>query len=113
MKLIIHIDEIDKWNLVVGNAVNAKAVKANSEIEIIVHGTAIVVLKEKVAENFGLKDKLISLNEKNIKIKCCNNAFNKFDMKKSELLSFVEIVPAAIVEIMEKQQNDGFAYVKP
>lgn len=111
MKLLIHVSEIDKWKTAIGNAKNAKKIKEECEIEIVANSISVVALKEKIAENLGLLDGLKSLNELNVKIKACNNSLKTFDLKKEELLEEVIIVKAAVVEIMEKQQ-EGYSYLK-
>lgn len=111
MKLLVHVSDIASWNIAIGNAMNAKKSLDNSEVEIIANSTAVAILKDKVAQNFDIKEKLELLASKGIKIKACKNALNKFDLTKNDILSVVEIVDAAIIEIVERQ-NDGFAYVK-
>lgn len=111
MKLLVHVGDIDKWKTAIGNAKNAKKLREECEVEIVANSNSVIALKEKIAENLDLLDGLKSLNKLNVKIKACNNALKTFDLKKEELLEDVIIVKAAVVEIMEKQQ-EGYSYLK-
>ncbi|WP_297632576.1 DsrE family protein [uncultured Clostridium sp.] len=111
MKLLIHVGEIDKWKTAIGNAKNAKKIKEDCEIEIVANSASVVALKEKIAGNLGLIDGFKELKDLNVKIKACNNSLKTFDLKKEELLEEVIIVKAAVIEIMEKQQ-EGYSYLR-
>ena len=49
---------------------------------------------------------------KGVKFVACNNALNIFDIKKENVIHFVGIVPAGVVELVKKQR-EGYAYIKP
>jgi intracellular sulfur oxidation DsrE/DsrF family protein len=58
------------------------------------------------------EDKLKELKDKgNVSFKGCANSMKRFNIDKSELISFAEIVPVAILEISEKQM-EGWSYIK-
>ena len=50
-------------------------------------------------------------NTGQVSFKICANAMRRFQVDKSELISLVEIVPVAILEISEKQ-SQGWTYIK-
>ena len=52
------------------------------------------------------------LNSKGVKFVACNNALISYDMKKDDLIHFVDIVPVGILELINKQ-SEGYAYIKP
>ncbi|MGL5414826.1 MAG: DsrE family protein [Clostridium sp.] len=111
MKLLIHVGEVDKWKTAIGNAKNAKKIKEDCDIEIVSNSASVIALKEKIAKNLGLLDGFQELKDLNVRIKACNNSLKTFDLKKEELLEEVIIVKAAVIEIMEKQQ-EGYSYLR-
>ncbi len=114
MKLLLHIDQTERWQAVSGNLKNmtvAKQTHPDLELEIVVTGDAIQnlvnqnrdeqlyqVLKQAVAAGF--------------KIKGCHNSMNHYHLDENQLFDFVEVVPAGLLEIGEKEAQ-GWGYVKP
>ncbi|MGL5647224.1 MAG: DsrE family protein [Clostridium sp.] len=111
MKLLIHVGDLDKWKTAINNAKNTKKFQTEAIVEIISNGPSAVALKDKVSENLGIKSSLEDLMNLGVKIKVCNNSLTMFDMKKEELIEGIEVVKAAVIEILE-QQNNGYAYLK-
>ncbi|MGL4848062.1 MAG: DsrE family protein [Clostridium sp.] len=111
MKLLIHVGDLEKWKKAIGNAKNTKKLEKDCQIEIIANGVAVIAVKKKISENLGLKEDLERLEELGVKIKVCNNSCTMFDLKKEELLEGIEVVSAAVIEILEKQK-EGYAYLK-
>ena len=52
------------------------------------------------------------LEEKGVEFIACNNALVANDLDQSIILGFVKIVPAGVLELVERQ-SDGYAYIKP
>lgn len=65
------------------------------------------------SEEIGLNttNSLKKLNAKGFKFVACNNALKAFNMKKEDINSFVDIVPAGVLELVEKME--GYSYIKP
>lgn len=112
MKVILHIDEDGKLEIALGNIKNLLNLNKNITIELLIHGNPIFNLKEDYAKEHGIINELKDVFNKGVIIAACNNSLNKFNIDKNELLSFVKVVPAGVMELIEKQ-NEGFAYVKP
>ena len=111
IKAIFHIDEIDKWKLVIGNVNNlCDGIDMNhSHIEILANSSSVkmLVLRETI-----FKSELEALFNRNVKIVACNNSLKGLNISKSDLLNIVEIALIGVKELIEKQ-SDGFAYIKP
>ncbi|MDQ0150799.1 DsrE family protein [Eubacterium multiforme] len=112
MKVILHVDEKEKWDLALGNIVNLLKQKEDLIIELLVHGAPIVNLKENVSKDLGFYDEISELSNKGVVFAACNNSLNKMKINKDELCDFVKVVPAGVMELIKKQ-NEGYAYVKP
>ena len=90
LKIIFHIDEPNKWPMVLENLKNvlnnAKETNRKYELEVLANSMAVFPV--------------------------CNNSLNKFNISKDELFSFCKVVPAGIIELAEKQ-SEGYLYIKP
>ncbi|EKQ52829.1 MULTISPECIES: DsrE family protein [unclassified Clostridium] len=114
-KVIFHIDELNKWNLVLKNVSNLLDVIGNSKFYIEVLGNAEAVRAYKTSSeeiSLNIENSLKELNAKGIKFVACNNALKAFELKKEDINSFIDIVPAGVLELVEKQM-EGYSYIKP
>lgn len=112
MKVIVHVNEKDKWNMAVGNIKNILKDDPTLIVEMLVHGNPIVNLREADAKMLGFYNEISELASKGVVFAACNNTLTKMEIKKEEICDFVEIVPAGVMELIKKQ-NEGYAYVKP
>ncbi len=115
MKTLLHIDDSEKWGIALGNARNlvkyAEQTGLVFELEIIANGKAVEELAEDKSRQDGLYAEIEDLALETVKFAACRNALNRYEIKESSLIPFVEVVPAGIAEITKKQ-HDGFAYMK-
>lgn len=113
IKVIFHIDELNKWNLTLKNANNLlNAIESNKTDIIILANSEAVKL-------YNLNNALTTeitvmkeLSDKGVKFIACNNALNAYGIKKENLMYFIDIVPAGVLELINKQA-EGYAYIKP
>lgn len=112
MKVILHVNEKDRWNMAIGNIHNLLKLDPELVIEMLVHGEAIVNLEKKISKSLGIYDDLEELSKKGVKFAACNNTMKKMNIDKNEMCDFVTVVPAGVMELIEKQ-NEGYSYVKP
>lgn len=109
VNVIFHIDEMEKWQLVlknVSNLLNAvDAVKSN--IEVLANSEAVKFYKIEAFDK-----ELEKLNNSGVRFTACNNALKALNIKKEALLEFIEIVPVGVLEIINKEK-EGYAYIKP
>lgn len=116
MNILFHIDENDKWKTVLDNVSNV--IKFCSEedepfkIKVVSNGAAVLTLKEKAAANLNMANEFEELSKKGVVLAACRNSLNKFAIAESDLLPFVQVVPAAVIEIAKKQEA-GYAYIRP
>lgn len=110
-KVIFHIDEISKWKLLLGNVRNLLNGMDNQNITVEVLANSEAVGYYDINANTDIKT-MESLKNEGVKFVACNNALMNFDIKKDDLISFIEIVPAGVVELVKKQ-SEGYIYIKP
>ncbi|MEG0284503.1 MULTISPECIES: DsrE family protein [Vagococcus] len=108
MKVILHINELEKWPTILSNATNLlnDGKNAITEIELLANGNAVKGYQE---IKFGIS--MHELVEKGVKLSCCKHAMEKFEIVEKELPPFVHVVPSGVLRLVEVQQ-EGYAYIK-
>ena len=114
LKVVLHIDEIEKWPLNIGNAKNfiTDIGQKTFSMEIIANGSAVKIFSSPNPEQQLLLEELQRLAEKGVKLMVCSNALRANQIATTELPQFTTIVPAGITRLVILQQS-GYAYVKP
>ena len=109
-KAVFHIDENEKWKLLIGNVNNlSKGIDLkDSEIEIVANSIAVSMYKEKESI---FKKELEELHNIGVRICACNNALNGMNINKTEIMKFIEVVPIGVKELIDRQL-EGYSYIK-
>jgi intracellular sulfur oxidation DsrE/DsrF family protein len=111
-KVIFHIDELNKWNMVLANVTNllegVTATNETIEVEVLANSEAI----EYYSKNNNTDLKMVDLNKKGVKFLACNNSLKGYNLKPDNIIDIVNIVPVGVLELIKKQK-DGYAYLKP
>lgn len=112
MRVIFHIDELNKWSLTLGNVTNMinyyQENKIEYQIEVLANSEAVLAYQHEHV----LKKQMEQLSLQQVSFVACNNALNANNLKQDSLHDFVSIVPAGVVELAQKQLM-GFSYIKP
>lgn len=112
-KVIFHIDENNKWNLLLKNISNLLQAIDNKKVHIEVLANSEAVKYYDTNQNLDTDiNTMESLNKKGVKFVACNNALMAYDIKKHNMIHFVDIVPTGVLELIKKQ-SEGYAYIKP
>ena len=110
-KVVFHVDELNKWELLLKNVSNLlDAIDVNEHsIEVLANSEAVTFYDS----NFNPYISVIeNLNSKGVKFIACNNSLIANKIKKEDLICFIEIVPVGVLELINKQ-SEGYAYIKP
>lgn len=109
MKVVFHVNELSKWSSVIKNIENLLAIKESEviAIEVIANGEAV---KGYTQADLGIifHEELV---EKGVNLIACQNALTHFDISKKDIHSFVKVVPAGVLRLIELQ-TIGYAYIK-
>ncbi len=110
-KVVFHIDEQDKAELVLHNIAYliADIGENNLEIEMVANGDAVKVLIKSTNEIGAMFKELV---EKQVVFCACANAMNNFGIHKDEIFDFVTVVTAGVGELVKKQAA-GWSYIRP
>ena len=110
--VVIQVSEADpaKWEMALINARNVRRAygKKPIDVEIVAYGPGLRMLRN----DSSVAGKLDEAFKNGVKLKACHNTMNMTHTTRDELSPDVDIVPAGVVEIMERQ-HDGYAYVRP
>lgn len=106
MKIIIHIDEIEKWPMVLSNLahLNEHYVNSDDVIELLVNGP----LQTSQARSASIQSALQPQNQ----LAVCQNSLDQRQINPGSLISAAKVVPSGVVELVEKQ-SAGYAYLRP
>ncbi len=111
-KVVFQVSDADpaKWNLALNNAKNVQqAIGADkSEVEIVVYGPGIGMLKE----DSSVGNRVAEAKKEGVAIVACQNTMKGMKLTETDMLPNTSYVPAGVVEIMHKQKA-GFAYIRP
>lgn len=112
-KVVFHINELSKWKLLLANVTNLLKAIENKAINIVVLANAEAVKYYDTTQD--IEADIISMEDlynRGVEFVACNNALMANKIDKQNIMSFVDIVPAGVLELVEKQ-SEGYAYIKP
>lgn len=111
-KVVFQVSDADskKWNLTLNNAKNVQADlgKDKVDVEIVVYGPGIGMLKAESEVGNRIEDALAS----GVQVVACENTMKTQKLTRDDMLPKIGYVPAGVVELMRKQQQ-GYAYIRP
>lgn len=107
MNVIFHIDEVEKWQMVISNVKNFRKEVLKGKIVVLVNGEAVIALLEN--SSFSLS---VLTNLPDVEVEVCQNSLHQYNIAKQQLQPTLEQVPSGVVELARKQ-SEGYAYIKP
>lgn len=111
-QVVVQVSDADqgKWNLALNNARNLQADlgKENVDIEIVVYGPGIGMLK---ADSL-VANRILDAEAAGIKVVACQNTLRAQKIDKDDMINGIDYVPAGVVEIAQRQKQ-GWAYLRP
>lgn len=103
MKVIFHVDELAKWDLTIKNVNNLLAAKPDATVEVLANAEAV---------KYFITDEAEELASLGATFLVCGNALKAHEISEEDVPSFLEVVPAGVVELAKKQDL-GYAYIRP
>lgn len=118
LKALLHIDELDKWQLTLTNAQNLITDVGLEKVilEVVANAAAVKIfdsMGQEIHQNtMGLLKQMQELSNNNVRIIVCRNALRAYSISEELLPEFITVTPAGITRIITKQ-SEGYSYVKP
>lgn len=112
-KVIFHIDEISRWELLLGNVENLLHAAEPGEItvEVVANSEAVsAYAPDRSARRYSTA--MAALHQRGVLFTACRNAMNAGLLTEKDLEPFVVPVPAGVMELVERQAG-GYHYIKP
>ena len=104
MKVVFHIDELNKWVETSHNVANLLRDAPETDIVVSVNG---IVVKG------YLDDKLLDFIQlEGVVFHACHNAMKANGVRPESLPENVKVVPAGVIDLIQLQ-HAGYAYIKP
>lgn len=112
-KVIFHIDELSKWELLLGNVENLlNAAKAEGiMVEVVANSEAVLGYASSKSPG-GYIEAMTALHRRGVLFAACKNAMKGTHITEEDMEPFVVTVPAGIMELVQRQAQ-GYGYVKP
>jgi intracellular sulfur oxidation DsrE/DsrF family protein len=110
--VVIQVSKNDpaEWEMALTNARNVRKAYGDQpmEVEIVAYGPGLKMLRS----DSPVAARLEQARQEGVKLLACGNTMRATHTTREDLNWLVDVVPAGIVEIMQKQ-SEGFAYVRP
>lgn len=110
--VVIQVSEADpaQWRMALTNARNVRKTYGDKAVgvEIVAYGPGLKMFLNDSSVASGLEE----AQQNGVKLLACGNTMTATHTTRDQLNRAVEVVPAGIVEIMQRQQ-EGYAYVRP
>jgi intracellular sulfur oxidation DsrE/DsrF family protein len=111
-RLVMQVSDKDpaRWTLALSNARNVQTDLGhdNVDIEIVVYGPGIDMLKLESVAGPGVADAIAA----GVRITACENTMIGQHLARDDMLPAIDYVKAGVVRLMRRQQ-EGYAYVRP
>jgi len=106
----VSMDGEEKWEGMLRNVENVRASLGENatQVEVVVHGKALPLLKR---TNTKSVEKLRGLTKSGVRFAACENTMKKMKVTKEMLLPFVTTVDAGVGELVRRQEA-GWSYIK-
>lgn len=111
MKIVFHIDETEKWDMLLANIENiikySVETKTDFKVEVVANGIAVTKYLD---ANYNKR--ITNIISPCIQFAACHNALIANDIDEQLLPPYIRVVPAGVVELAILQDS-GFRYIKP
>lgn len=112
-KVIFHINESNKWNILLANVSNLIKDLGNENvtIEVLANGGAVAeyIFADKKSD---LLNRIDSMSKLDVTFTACRNSLIGNNIDEKLVPDYVKVVPAGVTELVKKQ-TEGYAYIKP
>lgn len=112
VKVIYHVDEMERWSLTLGNVKNMAAYYREHSVSFAIEVLANAAAVKAYCAGAAYYDDMKALADEGIVFTACNNALKANSIAQDQLYGFVTVVPAGVVELAGKQA-EGYAYIRP
>jgi len=112
LKVVVHVNfpESGRQGAGLKNLANILKEEPDARIEVVCHGAGIGLVERTRTEHAEAVEALV---KRGVRFVACENTMRQKSIRKEDLLPGIGTVPSGAVEVVRKQQKDGYAYFKP
>ena len=112
LKVVVHVNVSESGIQGAGlkNVANILKEAPDAMVVVVCHGAGIGLVEKARTDHAEAIEVLV---KKGVKFVACENTMRQKSIRKEDLLPGVATVPSGAVEVVRKQQKDGYAYFKP
>lgn len=112
LKVVVHINVPEPGTQGAGlkNITNILKEAPDSQLEVVCHGAGIGLIEKARTDHAQVIEVLMKAG---VKFVACENTMRQKSIREEDILPGVGTVPSGAVEVIRKQQRDGYAYFKP
>ncbi len=112
LKVVVHVNfpESGRQGHGLKNIANLLKEVPEARVEVVCHGAGIGLVERTRTEH---AEAIEALMRKGVRFVACENTMRMKSIHKEDLLPSVGTVPSGAVEVIRKQQREGYAYFKP
>lgn len=107
LNVVFHVNEPEKWSVALGNIRNLLKETQEADIKVVVNGGAITGYLDQL-----VVEQLSQVQSQIVTFEACHNALSGHHIDTSQLPSWVNVVSAGVIRLIDWQQA-GYAYIKP
>jgi intracellular sulfur oxidation DsrE/DsrF family protein len=108
LKVVFHINEFEKANLLIFSVNELIHTKNNIDIKLVMHGSSIL----KLSKNDSLRKKFERLMKQGVEIGVCSQAMLQNKLKPGMIIEGVNfLTQGGLIRIIQLQ-NQGYRYIK-
>ncbi len=112
LKAVVHVNfpEPGRQGHGLRNVTNILKEAPDAQVEVVCHGGGIGLVEKARTEHAEAVEALV---KKGVRFVACENTMRQKSIRREDLLPGVGTVPSGAVEVVRRQQKDGYAYFKP
>jgi len=112
LKVVVHINfaEAGAQGAGLRSVGNVLKAEPHAKVEVVCHAAGIGLVESARSDHAALVTELV---RKGVRFVACENTMRQKSIRKADLLPGVETVPSGALEVIRKQQKEGYAYFKP
>lgn len=112
LKVVVHVNfpESGRQGHGLKNVTNVLKEAPDTRVVVVCHGAGIGLVERARTEH---AEAVKSLMQKGVRFVACENTLRQKSIRREDLLPGVGTVPSGAVEVVRKQQREGYVYFKP
>lgn len=79
-----------------------------TQVEVVMHGKALMMVQK---GQTTMADRIAALQKEGVVFSVCRNTMKRYNLTEKDFIPAATFVPAAIAELVKKQQ-EGWSYIK-